>query len=201
MRLRGFWRRDAAAVPAKTAAPTADALVRRYREAVFAYAARRVAGFAEAEDVTAETFAAALAFLHRCPATPAEVGDGPDPVRAWLLGIARRKVAAVCRKRARRRETPLDVSAPDAPNARPEPSLLRGEASEAIRRIVDGLKPDQREVLLLKYVEELSLMEIGQVLGRSPQAVSSLLQRARAAAFQRGQDYFGSNAGETKNTP
>ena len=192
-------------------APTAETLVRLYGEAVFAYAARRLEGRADAEDVTAETFAAAFASLNRCPLPPdrtASNGDesgAPDWVRAWLLGIARRKVADACRKRARRRETSLEDLAADAPatlsdrvERRPEPLLLRGEASEALRAAVDGLKPDQREALLLKYVEELSLAEIARIMDRSPQAVSSLLQRARATAFARGRAYFAPQTAEER---
>jgi len=52
------------------------------------------------------------------------------------------------------------------------------------------LHPDQREALLLKYVEGLSAAEVAVTMNRSPSAVNSLLQRARATLFQRGQAYF-----------
>jgi RNA polymerase sigma factor (sigma-70 family) len=52
------------------------------------------------------------------------------------------------------------------------------------------LNADQQEVLLLKYWERLSLAEIGVVMGRSPAAVNSLLQRARAILYREGRTYF-----------
>jgi RNA polymerase sigma-70 factor, ECF subfamily len=61
---------------------------------------------------------------------------------------------------------------------------------EKLWEVLASLRPEQREVLQLKYMEELSLKEIGQVLGKSEAAVSSLLQRARAAALRAGRDYF-----------
>ena len=175
---------------------TAEALVERYRETVFAYAAHRVTDRATAEDIAADVFAAAFQSLGRCPALPAPDADpaAPDPAKAWLLGIARRKVADHCRRHARRRETTLDLLSHTASSTeqktQPETTVLQDEAGRTIQRIMDGLKPEHKEVLLLKYVEEHSVAEIAPLLGRSEDAVSSLLQRARAAALAQGRDYF-----------
>lgn len=170
------------------ATATMAALQTRYLPVVFGYVFRRVASRDEADDATAETFAAAFASLSRCP--PPDESGAFDPARAWLLGIARRKVADVNRRRVRRRETTLDDAAGLFPMvAGPEARSLDAEAAAVLRHLVDSLNPPQREVLLLKYVEELSLTDIGVVMGRSPAAVSSLLQRARAAAFAAGRDY------------
>lgn len=190
--------------------PTPDALVERYREQVYAYAQRRVNSRAAAEDITADVFMAAFLALDRCPPLPAmepvaSAGSAADVARAWLLGIARRKVADHCRRRARGRETSLSdlsddaataaaaAAAPTFPidvNLQPEASALRAEAAQTIRQLVDALKAEYREVLLLKYVEGFSLAEIALLLGRSEAAVSSLLQRARTAALAQGRDYF-----------
>ena len=72
--------------------------------------------------------------------------------------------------------------------------------SEA-RRVLDGLVAelghDQREALMLQYVEQLSIAEIAVVMGRSPSSVKSLLQRARTSLYRRGKGYFlGEDEGE-----
>jgi RNA polymerase sigma-70 factor, ECF subfamily len=168
----------------------------RYRQAVLRYVTARLGAGAEAEDAIAETFLAALARLDRCPAMAEESADH-DPARAWLLGIARRKVADALRRRTRsQRETALSEML-NAPNGqRPEALALRSEAAQTLQQILANLPPDQREALLLKYVDGLSLEELGQVMGRSTRAASQLLYRAREAVRREGADYF--SAEETR---
>jgi RNA polymerase sigma-70 factor (ECF subfamily) len=185
---------------AETAFLDAAALHERYLDAVYRYVARRVGQRQEAEDITAEVFAAASQSLSR---------KRPDTnAYLWLLGIARRKVADAHRLRAKRREL-LASELPDgegetdvfstlaASVAGPEAALQRQEAHSELRRIVMGLKAEQREALLLRYVEELSVAEVAVVMQRSPKAINSLLQRARAAIFRQGQGYF---LGESEGT-
>src|SRR5437879_11492919 len=76
---------------------TAAGLHERYLDDVFRYVLRRVSRREEAEDITAEVFAAAAAGLPRF--------RGHCPPHLWLLGIARRQIAGALRRRATRRET------------------------------------------------------------------------------------------------
>jgi RNA polymerase sigma-70 factor, ECF subfamily len=174
---------------------SAALLDRRYRQAVLRYASARVGAGSEAEDVVAETFAAALARLDACPA-PVEEGAEHDPARAWLLGIARRKVADALRQKTRRRETALSETLNAPASQRPEPQALADEAARTLQAILEGLPADQREALLLKYVDGLSLIEMGRVMGRSSRAASQLLYRAREAVRRQGATYF--SAEETR---
>src|SRR5215218_5773449 len=75
---------------------TAAELHERYLEDVFRYVLRRVLRVEEAEDVTAEVFAAATAGLTRF--------RGQCPPHLWLLSIARRLIARSGRRWAARRE-------------------------------------------------------------------------------------------------
>jgi RNA polymerase sigma-70 factor, ECF subfamily len=173
---------------------TAAVLHERYLEDVFRYVSRRVPRQEEAEDITAEVFAAAFVALPRF--------RGQCSPYLWLLGIARRKIADSLRRRSTRREIltseltdPSDetqrmpeMPAPEAEG--PEAALERAETQRVVRELVEHLKEEQREAVLLQYVEGLSMAEIAVVMGRSPAAVNSLLQRARAALFQRGRAYF-----------
>src|ERR1051326_1867303 len=76
---------------------TAADLHGRYLEEVFRYVLQRVPRQEEAEDITAEVFAAAFEGLSRF--------RGQCSPYLWLLGIARRKIALALRQRAARRET------------------------------------------------------------------------------------------------
>lgn len=154
-----------------------DQLRASHLEAVFSYTRRRLPTRDDAEDATAEAFAAAFVHLHRCPPLP-------EAQRAWLLGIAKKKVADLLRKRYRH-QTALLSSEPTDPAPTPEAAALRAEESAELRRQVMKLPPDQREALLLKYADGLSVAEVGAVLGKSDAAVSSLLQRARATLIAR----------------
>ena len=161
-------------------------LAERYQAEIFRYAVRRVSDSADAEDITADVFAAVLAQPSRVPRTNAPSTD--DLTRAYLIGIARRKVADLLRKRSRHPQEPL--SSELALNHSLEESTEKREGARELRRILDALPADWREVLLLKYVEDLSLKEIAVALGRSEKAINSLLQRARAEARKRGETYF-----------
>lgn len=180
---RRWWERR---TRAKALTPTE--LQERYGDAVYAYAALRLGAGPEAEDITLEVFGAVYARLHACP-PPAPPDSPDDPARAYLIGIARRKVIDALRARTRRREVALpegfEVAQPG-----PERGLLNEEASVHLKSVLAALRPDYQEALLLKYVEELTLHEIGLVLGKSATQVGSLLQQAREAARRVGRDYF-----------
>jgi len=175
---------------------TAAALYQRHLKEVLHYVLRRVPRIEEAEDITAEVFAAAAAGLPRF--------RGQCPPYPWLLSIARRQIALARRRRANRRETLASELADEAADAEalweaigavegPETALLRSEARRVLRELVAGLSADQREALLLQYVEQLSLAEIAVVMGRSATSVKGLLQRARATLYRQGRGYFGSD--------
>jgi RNA polymerase sigma-70 factor, ECF subfamily len=171
---------------------TAAALYQRHLKDVFHYVLRRVPRIEEAEDITAEVFAAAAAGLPRF--------RGQCPPYLWLLSIARRQIA-LARRHAARRETLASELAPtnadaEAPWAAlattegPELALIRAEARRVLGELVSRLSADQREALMLHYLEQLSVAEIAVVMGRSPGSVKGLLQRARASLYVQGRGYF-----------
>jgi RNA polymerase sigma-70 factor, ECF subfamily len=172
---------------------TVAVLQERYLREVFRYVLRRVPRQDEAEDITAEVFAAAFAGLARF--------RGDCPPYLWLLTIARRKIIDAQRRRAARRETLASELADEEsaaaeiwhalPSAdQPEAALTQAEARRVLRELIGGLTPEQQEALSLKYWEGLSIDEIAVVMGRSPGSVTSLLHRARASLFRRGRSYF-----------
>jgi RNA polymerase sigma-70 factor (ECF subfamily) len=172
---------------------SAGVLHERYLKDVFHYVQRRVSRQEEAEDITAEVFAAAFIGLPRF--------HGHCPPYLWLLSIARRKIVDARRRRSARRETLASELGDQADDAGsewegllategPETMVTREEGRQVLHRLMAGLKEDQREALSLQYWERLSIADIAVVMGRSPAAVNSLLQRARAALYRRGRGYF-----------
>ena len=184
-----LWRKQTTQAPPTTADTpqvwTADALHERYLDDIFAYISRRLPVRAEAEDITAETFAAAFTSLRT-------LKKNTDPF-PWLLGIARRKLIDRARKQKRQPAvSSLDMEDGDwtEEGADPAAQLIAAERRQAVWSLVDGLKPEQKEALLLQHLEGLSIAEIATVLGKSPAAINSLLQRARATLLTRGAAYF-----------
>jgi RNA polymerase sigma-70 factor (ECF subfamily) len=172
---------------------TAVELHERYLEDVFRYVLRRMLNIEEAEDITAEVFVAATAGLPRF--------RGQCPPYLWLLSIARRQIALACRRRGARREVLVSELAPEAPDAQvlwealavvegPEVALIRAEARRVLHGLIAQLDDDQREALMLQYVERLSVAEIAHVMGRSSGSAKGLLERAKATLRRRGREYF-----------
>ena len=134
-------------------------------------------GVRDAEDVTSEVFLAAFRGL------PGFEGDGAA-FRRWLFTIAHHRAVDAVRHQARTAgdvplETePLDSRAGVARSA--ETEALGRLASQAALRLVHGLPADQRDVLLLRVVADLSVAEVAAVLERSADAVRQLHRRALA---------------------
>lgn len=175
--------------------PTVDLLYGRYLDTVFSYVLYRVSNHTEAEDITAETFAAAVKAMPRF--------RGESSPCAWLLGIARRKIAEAARRRGRTRDRELlegDLTERERETVGllltvdfrqlPEDAVLRGEAQGVMRQLLASLPEQQREALLLQVRHGLSIREIAKVMARSEAAANSLLQRARATIYRHGRSYF-----------
>jgi RNA polymerase sigma factor (sigma-70 family) len=139
------------------------------RRAVLAYVLRRVDDPEDAADAVAETFLVAWRRLDDVPR-----GDGARP---WLLGVARR-VLANQRRGARRHTGLADRLGRELATQIP----VVEDASETdllVRRALEALTDDDREILLLAGWEGLSPAEIAVAVGLSGAAARSRLHRAR----------------------
>ena len=87
----------------------------------------------------------------------------PQALRAWLYRIARDRAFRRLRK-ARRVEQPLDEASVVDESAADE-SHFSPEDAARIHARLDDLPPEQREVLVLKFLEEMSYEEIARVVG------------------------------------
>jgi RNA polymerase sigma-70 factor (ECF subfamily) len=164
---------DLAAVRAAQADGAAFAtLYRRYVDRVYGYAFYQLGDHHDAEDATERIFLAAFRALP-------DFNDQGSSFRAWLFRIAHNTIANAHRSRARKRTERLpDDFERAAPDADPAGQVALADELREIRRVVAAMPDDRRQVILLRFVDDLSTNEIAQVLDRSPGAVRVLLHRS-----------------------
>ncbi|HET6382975.1 MAG TPA: sigma-70 family RNA polymerase sigma factor [Armatimonadota bacterium] len=160
----------------------------RYLDRVFNFVYHRVGGSVEdAEDVTQDTFISAFRSIHHF--------RGDAAIFTWLCGIAKNKVRDFIRQRHRAKDIPreqmVDMEDQDALETAMSDVWQRSLADDVVdqdmarsvvRELFARLSDDEREALWLRYVEELSVKEIAQVLGRTPKGIEGLLTRAKKKA-------------------
>ena len=137
-------------------------------ERIYAFIARRVRNRDTAEDLTSEVFHKALAGLRTYESRGAPFG-------AWLIRIAANAVADQYKRAAR--EAPV-CEDPAEPAATANPDLETVEHRARLFRLVSQLPNDQRQVIFERFVEQRSIREIAQQIGRSEGAVKQLQFRA-----------------------
>ncbi|MEN8040639.1 MAG: sigma-70 family RNA polymerase sigma factor [Actinomycetota bacterium] len=108
-----------------------------------------------------------------------DVPEG-DAARLWLYGIARNCVANSQRTTRRSRRLRAKLAAmPGEPSVSPEVVVVRNESADEALLALETLKPLDQEMVQLRIWEELSSIEIGEVVGLKPTAVDMRLSRAR----------------------
>jgi RNA polymerase sigma-70 factor (ECF subfamily) len=143
-------------------------LYQRHFQRVYRYHMARTGNMADAQDLTTQTFIAALESL------PTYRGSGS--FAAWLMGIARHKLAMSFRSRML--EVPLQEAA-DLPDPAPHPEatvIRRIQLSQVSRALLD-LTPERAEALALCIFADLTAAEAGEEMGKSPSAVKMLVFR------------------------
>ena len=120
--------------------------------------------------------------FYRALAHIPEFNQRGAPFVAWLYRIAHNLVANWHRDKTRHPELPLDLWV----NARtsdvsPQGQAERAEAERVLLEAIRRLPAERQQLLILKFVDELSNIEIGRVLGRSEGAIKSLYHRTLLA--------------------
>jgi RNA polymerase sigma-70 factor (ECF subfamily) len=143
--------------------PAFTELFERYREPIFGYFRRRIADRVRAEDLAQETFLALLKGAARY--------EQRALFRTYVYAIAMNLLLAD------RRRSVKDVGTESA-----EPSVTNDpDTTLWVRRAIEQMDPEQREVLLLREYEQLSYEEIAGLLAVPVNTVRSRLFRARMA--------------------
>lgn len=158
---------------AREEARNVDPLVAIYPVAlpqVYGYLLPRCGSVAVAEDLTAETFMAAVAACRD--------GSIPEPTVAWLVGVARHKLVDHWRRLAREQRKLAVVDAPDEGLDDPWDEFFDAAAAHAA---LARLPVPQRVALTLRYLDGLPVAQVAEHLDRSVHATETLLVRAKAA--------------------
>lgn len=164
--------------------PPVSAFLQLYDEAlphVYGYLARRCDSVATAEDLTAETFLAAVA-------TTRKGGEVNVP---WLIGTARHKLVDHWRRVGRNRqllEELWESTEPITDGNGPIDALH-------VRDVLARMLPHHCTVLTLRYLDGLPVEQVAVLMDRSLHATESMLMRAKAAYRQAADDQHDDHQG------
>ncbi len=138
---------------------------------IYQYIHYRVNGKETAEDLVSDIFFKALRNLDSL----SEPGD----FQSWLFSIARNALIDHYRKIGKRREESTEniQQEPEKEWHTPEAHVLAAEESKEVMDSLKILSPEQQEVILLRFVHELKLKEIAEVIDKNESAVKGLLYR------------------------
>jgi RNA polymerase sigma-70 factor (ECF subfamily) len=159
-------------------------LVDRHQRGLLAYVRHMGFGEMEAHDVVQDGFIRAFRHLRRC-------GE-PDRFEGWLFKI----VSNLCRTAGKRNskrpmeslQTHQSTLMSSAPG--PEEQMQTSAVRERVRGALDAVPGDQREALVLMYLQGHSVQEIADLTDASPSAVKMRLKRGRDALKQELAPFF-----------
>ena len=149
-----------------------------YAAGVFAYCLKILADRQLAEDVVQETFLKVQQH--------AKSIQRNESFRSWIFRIARNE--ALMQLRKRRLDGQLEdesVWSEDTPHQQ----LIALERSEIVNSLLDNLKHEYREVLVLLVYESMSYAEIAAITGATESSVKSRIFRARKAMLEKLEPY------------
>jgi RNA polymerase sigma-70 factor (ECF subfamily) len=139
---------------------------------VYGYLLVRAGSPPLAEDLTSDTFLAAVRAIER--------GKVPDLTVAWLITVARNKLVDHWRRQARE-ERGLRLVHDTAPEEEMSDGLDEQFDRARAREVLATLGAHHRAALTLRYLDGLSVPEVAACLGRTVHAAEALLVRARHA--------------------
>ncbi|MGB7539282.1 MAG: sigma-70 family RNA polymerase sigma factor [Anaerolineales bacterium] len=158
---------DAADVRAARDDPRAFArLYDRYVQPVYRYLRSRVGSAEEAEELTSQTFLAAMESLPRY--------DHRGYFSAWLFSIARRKAADLFRRRI---NAPLEEAEEIAAESDLPGETARADQTQKLARLIRSLVEEERELIRLHFTAGLTYAEMGVLLGKKEDAVKKSMYR------------------------
>jgi RNA polymerase sigma-70 factor, ECF subfamily len=143
-------------------------LYRRHVRSVYRYHLAHTGNVKDAEDLTSQTFMAALEGIRSFRRTA--------PYITWLIGIASRKRALFFR--GQKAQVPLDavLHLPN-PNSATDKAAARRLQMDQILEALQTISRDRAEALILCFFSGLSSTEAGLVLGKSEAAIRMLISR------------------------
>jgi RNA polymerase sigma factor (sigma-70 family) len=131
----------------------------------------RLHGAVEPDDLASETFIGVFTGL-------SGFSGGEDALRAWVFTIAHRRLVDDWRRRSRRPQVaddPGDLT--ELLGGDVEDDALVGVGTETVHKLCAELPDDQRSVLLMRILADLTVEQVAAAMGRSVGAVKALQRR------------------------
>jgi len=146
-------------------------LYARHQTQVFRFLLRLVRQEAIAEELTNEVFMEAW--------RNAASFEGKSSAKTWLLSIAHHRAVSVLRRR--REENWNEAEAAEIADVKddPEVELQKTDKAAILRRCLETLSPEQREVIDLVYYHEMSIGEVSSIVGIPESTVKTRMFYAR----------------------
>ena len=146
-----------------------------YVERIYRYVFYQVKDKMLAEDITADVFVKALKAINSCRGKESTFS-------AWLYRIAHNSIIDNFRRAKRTMTIEIETARNlSSPKQEAEINLDRQELLE----VIADLPPNQRQVIILKFIEGMDNGEIGRIMGKSQVAIRILQMRALAALRER----------------
>jgi RNA polymerase sigma-70 factor (ECF subfamily) len=147
----------------------------RYVTKIYNYIYYRTNNSQDAEDITAKVFYRAMAHIQNYE-------DKGVPFQAWLYRIAHNLVANFHRDESRRKIIPLDdYLALSLKSDAPDKQAEQNEETEMLMNAIRRLPAERQQLLVLKFVQDKSNIEIGEIMNRTEGAIKSLYHRTLLA--------------------
>jgi RNA polymerase sigma-70 factor, ECF subfamily len=137
------------------------ALYDKFFDQIYRYVARRVNDRDTAHDLVSQTFYDALSHIHSFEWRGFSFS-------AWLYKIAHNNVLKWYREQSRATMVQLDESR-EVPNdeSHPVEDMKRAESKDQVSKVLEKLDAEEREIIRLKFFEEVSNVEIAEIMGLS----------------------------------
>jgi RNA polymerase sigma factor (sigma-70 family) len=135
-------------------------------------------GVRDVEDVTSEVFLSVFAGIHR-------FSGGLPEFRSWVFTIAHRRVVDEWRRAGRGgHQVPYESSEDHRTSVSAEDGALAAIGEDRVHAVLARLSPDQRDVLLLRVIADLTVEQVAAALKKRPGAVKALQRRGLAKLRQ-----------------
>jgi RNA polymerase sigma-70 factor (ECF subfamily) len=154
-------------------------LYERHKTPIFRYCQRMLADSDAAEDATQDTFMKMFSNINLL--------QKKESFLPWLFRIARNEVLMHIR---RNRRNGIHSDDDVWENITPYELIVSAETAEIVQRLLQNLKSEYREVILLREYEQLSYSQIAEVTGDTETSVKSRLFKARKALTRRLKEYY-----------
>jgi RNA polymerase sigma-70 factor (ECF subfamily) len=154
------------------------AVYQEFSQGIFAYCLKILADRQLAEDVVQETFLKVRQHAQSIQST--------GSFKSWIFRIARNEALMQLRKRRSNGQIEDGSAWSDET---PHQQFVASERTEIVNRLLDSLKHEYREVLVLLVYEDMSYTEIAAVTGATESSVKSRIFRARKAMIEKMKPY------------